>query len=129
MKKILNVQNHSLTVEQVNELANKGFEVIELPEHLKKEWGNLTPDNYLDVVVEIWLLEHNNEPIMNYIVSGFSPAVAEMVCMSQDRDIYPIGEEPHLYYAYSQRESVEVEQEDGTVIKKSVFKHKGFYRY
>lgn len=129
MKKILNVQNHSLTVEQVKELNNKGFEVIELPEDLKKEWGNLIPGNYINVVAEIWLLKHNNEPIMNYIVSGFSPAVATMVCMSNDRDIYPVGEEPHLYYAYSQRESVEEVQEDGAVIKKSVFKHKGFYRY
>ena len=52
-------------------------------------------------------------------LAGFPAAVSYMVSHMNGEFIY----------AYSERESVEETQSDGSVIKRNVFKHKGFYYY
>lgn len=119
MKKILNVSNHTLGLDQIQELASLGYQVVELPDDLKKAWAQLSPDNYHEVCNKIkdFMTEHHVDATH---VAGFPAAVNYFVKTSIVFD---------NYYAYSERVSVEEAQPDGSVIKKNVFKHKGFYKY
>ena len=119
MKKILNVSNHTLGLDQIQELAMMGYQVVELPEDLKKAWGQLTPDTYHGVCNKIKNYMAENHVDATH-VAGFPAAVNYFVKNSIVFD---------NYYAYSERVAIEEVQPDGTVAKKSVFKHKGFYKY
>jgi len=119
MKKLLNVSNHILGMNQIKELEEKGYYIVELPEDLKTRWAQMDPDSYARTCNDIVeYAELNGVEAMH--VAGF-PAAVVLICMDIDR--IP------LYYAYSERVSVEETLEDGSVVKKNVFKHKGFYRY
>ena len=119
MKKLLNVSNHVMGLEQIKELEEKGYVIVELPEDLKARWAQMDPETYgrtCNDVIE-WA-EENGINAMH--LAGFPAAV---VLMCADIDRIP------LYYAYSERVSVESVKEDGSVEKRNIFKHKGFYRY
>ena len=120
MKKLLNVSNHTLGLNQLKELEEKGYVVMELSEDLKKQWSQLNPTNYPKVCNDIIQFAEDNQCEAMHL-AGF-PAAVTLICVDCHPD-YP------LFYAYSERESIEVEKEDGTVEKKNIFKHKGFYRY
>lgn len=119
MKKILNVSNHTLGLDQLQELAMLGYQVVELPEDLKKEWAQLSPDTYHGLCNRIKKYMIDNHVDATH-VAGFPAAVNYFVKNSIVFD---------NYYAYSERVSIEEPQPDGSVIKKNIFKHKGFYRY
>lgn len=119
MKKILNVSNHTLGLDQLQELAMMGYQVVELPEELKKEWAQLSPDTYHGVCNKIRNFMAENHVDATH-VAGFPAAVNYFVKNSIVFD---------NYYAYSERVSVEETLADGSVVKKNVFKHKGFYKY
>ena len=119
MKKLLNCSNHVLGLNQLQELQNKGYDVVELSDDLKKVWGQLNPENYAEVcnnVVEF--MEQNNCEGIH--LAGF-PAAVTLLCI----DLNPTVE---VLYAYSERDVVEIEVE-GQIVKKSIFTHKGFYPY
>ena len=119
MLKLLNVSNHVMGLEQIKELEEKGYIIVELPEDLKSRWSQMDPETYARTcndVVEY--AELNGINAMH--LAGFPPAVV-LICMDIDR--IP------LYYAYSERVSIENVKEDGSVEKRNVFKHKGFFRY
>lgn len=119
MKNLLNCSNHVLGLNQIAELQNKGYVIVELSDELKQQWGQLNPENYAEVcnnVVEF--MEENN--CTGIHLAGFPPAVT-LLCM----DLNP---EVEVMYAYSERDVVEVEI-DGQVVKKAIFSHKGFFPY
>ena len=120
MKKLLNCSNHVLGLNQLAELETMGYVVVELPDTLKSVWGQLTPDNYLRVCNDVVAFAEENG-IEAFHVAGF-PAAVTALCI----DIYPTTP---IFYAYSERMSIEEPQPDGSVVKKNVFKHKGFYPY
>lgn len=120
MKKLLNISNHTFGLDQINELAAKGYQVVELPAELKQKWGQLTPDNYHEVCWEIKDFMVNNHVDATH-VAGFPAAVNFFI-----KNVSIVFDN---YYAYSERIAIEEPQADGTVVKKSVFKHKGFYKY
>ena len=119
MLKLLNVSNHVMGLEQIKELEEKGYVIVELPEDLKSRWAQMNPETYGRVCNDIieWA-EENDINAMH--LAGFPAAV---VLMCADIDRIP------LYYAYSERVSVESVKENGSVEKRNIFKHKGFYRY
>lgn len=119
MKRLLNCSNHVMGLEQIRELENKGYVIVELPEDLKKRWAQMDPETYGRTCNDIieWA-EENDINAMH--LAGF-PAAVVLVCADIDR--IP------LYYAYSERVSIEETLEDGSVVKKNVFRHKGFYQY
>lgn len=125
MEKFLNISNHQLTDDQLKDIVDNGWELVELPDHLKAKWGSLNPFNYEDVCDEI-----DNFMIINRIgkalLAGYQPAVTFMVLKNSNRDDLVKYD---LYYAHSERESVEEAQPDGSVIKRVVFRHKGFFTY
>ena len=119
MKKLLNCSNHVLGLNQLKELEEKGFVVIELNDELKSKWGQLTPSNYVQVCNSIVdYMEENG--CTGIHLAGFPPAVT-LLCADLNDDI-------DVLYAYSERDTVEVEI-DNQVVKKSIFTHKGFFPY
>jgi len=119
MLRMLNVSNHVMGLDQLEEIHNLGYDLIELPEDLKVRWGQMKPENYGRVCNDIiaWAEENN---IQSMHLAGFAPAVV-LICADIDR--IP------LYYAYSERVSVDIPQPDGSIKKDSKFKHLGFFRY
>ena len=120
--KFLNISNHIMNEEQVEgvkKMLGEDTVIVELPYDLKGLWSNLTPENYQKVVTKIKLFMYENG-IFNAHLAGFMPAVYELLGWEDERRIF--------FYAFSERESVE-EEKDGIVVKKSVFKHRGWYRY
>ena len=115
MKKLLNLSNHKLTDEQVNELLQKAIEVVELDELDKRLWSQLTPNNYKLIADSIL----NKYTVDLYHLAGFPAAVVYVCNQNQNK----------CYYAFSERCSIEETQPDGSIVKKNIFKHKGFYLY
>ena len=119
MKNMLNLSNHTLGLNQIEELEKMGYVIVELSPELKAKWGQLTPFNYREVCNEaIEYGEQNNCTALH--VAGF-PAAVNLIC----QDLLP---STPAYYAFSERQTVEVEVE-GQVVKKSIFKHIGFFEY
>ena len=120
LQNLLNCSNHTLGLNQIEELKEKGYQVVELSDELKKAWAQLTPDNYLYVCNDVIdYMEQTNCRALH--LAGFPPAV-NVICLDLNSWI-------EIFYAYSEREVIEVSKEDGTVEKKAVLKHKGFYKY
>ena len=118
-KRILNLTNHTMTGAQIEELTGKwGYEeIIELTPEDKAEWAAMDPTNYKEVCQRI-LSTYQVEGIH---LAGFPVAVAYVVSKFRN--------EFELLYAYSGRDSVEEHLPDGTVVKKNIFRHKGFFNY
>ena len=119
MKKMLNCSNHVLGLNQLKELEEKGYIVVELSDELKSKWGQLNPENYMSVCNEIVSFMEEND-CSGIHLAGF-PAAVTLLCLDLNADV-------EVVYAYSERNTVEVEI-DGQVVKKSVFTHKGFFPY
>lgn len=120
MKNLLNCSNHVLGMDQLAELQNKGYDVIELSDDLKKQWSQLNPENYplvCNSIVEF--MEANSCTAIH--LAGF-PAAVNLLCLDLQPSVL-------VLYAYSERASIEVTKEDGSVEKKNIFKHKGFFPY
>lgn len=114
--KILNLSNHTLTVEQTNELDQQGYnEIVELSAEDKKLWGQLVPDTYKEVCDNI-LAKYKADAIH---LAGFPPATVYVALKA----LVP------CLYAYSERNCVETPMPDGSIDKRYIFKHLGFYRY
>lgn len=119
MKKMLNCSNHVLGLNQLKELEEKGYIVVELSDELKSKWGQLNPENYMSVCNDIVSFMEEND-CSGIHLAGF-PAAVTLLCLDLNADV-------EVVYAYSERNTVEVEI-DGQVVKKSVFTHKGFFPY
>lgn len=112
--KILNLSNHKLTEEQINELQTKWkFKVVELDE----KDHEISPNN--DSLETIRIMDKYE--VDAYHVAGFAPAVVCAVNYAKEKG-------KRSFYAYSERKSVE-KQENGRIVKTSIFEHKGFYLY
>ncbi|WP_304232408.1 CRISPR-associated protein Csx20 [Jiulongibacter sediminis] len=68
-KKVLNLTNHSVTVEQEYELKTKWevSEIINLPDNLKKTFGNVPP--------EFESLQNFCQPFIRWIEENFRPDI------------------------------------------------------
>ena len=119
MKKMLNCSNHVLGLNQLKELEEKGYIVVELSDELKSKWGQLNPENYMSVCNDIVSFMEENG-CTGIHLAGF-PAAVTLLCIDLNADV-------EVVYAYSERNTVEVEI-DNQVVKKSIFTHKGFYPY
>lgn len=119
MKKILVLLNHPLTAEQLAEIKEMGYEPEYLKDDEKRSWGNITPDNMIDVVDSIFINHHS---VSAAIIAGQPAATVYAVNVFNSNSL-------PCFYAYSVRESVERTEADGSVIKQSIFRHKGFYEY
>lgn len=118
--KIVNITNHKLTVDQLEDLKSSGVtEIIELPETFKEAWGSMNPANWKFVCNDIEVFTKNIGAEV-CLIAGYTPAVVYLANSDLLRNV-------HKLYSHSDRVSVEKHNEDGTVVKTNVFKHVGFY--
>ena len=126
MRKMILVFSHKLTQEQKDDaIENFGIkEFLSLPKELQNIWSNISPD--------IQTLEKLLEPIKEFIknnskkddvvlVQGDFGAVYIMVNFVKDLELLGV-------YATTKREAKEY-QENGKLIKQSIFKHRRFREY
>ena len=129
---IINISNHKL-----NENQTSSQEVVELPQELKARWGQITPEEVIDLCEDIlsWVQDLTRyEDEKTYIhIAGHASAVHYIVdnikygsVTARDRSSQFNGV---VMYAHSVRESVESVQEDGSVVKRNVFNFQGWYNY
>lgn len=115
--KILNLSNHTLTEQQMIELQEKGYEVIELDQEDKTAWGQLTPFNYKEITDRIF----SKYDVDCFHTAGFPAGVNYAV--DKARKLNKIS-----LYSYSVRNCSEKKQ-GGVVLKNYIFKHEGFFEY
>ena len=124
--KFFNITSHSLTDEQRKIVEGAGFEVVELPEDLKKQWGNVPPDAdsvcvaQLAVAVRCFITEKYEAYPSFALIQGEPVLCFDLAWMAAP--VVPLA-------ATTRRESIEVKQPDGSVAKQSVFKHVQFRPY
>lgn len=128
--KILNLTQHFATPEQreagVVDLSEEGREVLikmltfdEIPDRVDLEWRAraISCAARREIFVPSPLFEEMPRP--KVMIGGapfFMSILEKMLVLS---GFFPV-------YAFSKRESVEVLQPDGSVVKRNVFKHAGF---
>ena len=124
-KIFINATNHALTQAQLQDVAEKGFEVMELTAGLKAYWGACTASNWKIIYEEFiafvdGLAMEKGGADIAAMIAGYAPLVYNCVA-----DMTIDGHK--ALYADSKRESVEKTMEDGSVVKSNVFRHSGFY--
>ena len=123
---IINISNHNLSTSQT---YGGKVSVIELPDTLKKDWGQLTPDKVSNVVnrVKTFIQESDNGNKVLIHIAGHPSAVTSLV--NECKYMESAYNDATLVYGHSVRNSVESVQDDGTVVKKNVFDFNGWYSY
>lgn len=116
--KILNLSNHTLTEQQMIELQEKGYEVVELDQEDKVAWGQLTPFTYREITDRIF----SKYDVNAFHIAGFPAGVNYAVDLAKKLN-------KQSFYSFSVRNCVEKKQADGTVLKNYIFKHEGFFEY
>lgn len=116
------ILNHNLTSDQREELEERFDEVVELNPEQRALWSQIPAEgNNLDVQKHIWtiLLEVKKHDAV--VCQGEFTAFASVFTLCQRL-------RKTVLVACSRRETVEEVGEDGTVTKRSVFKHVQFRR-
>ena len=124
MKKMLWCSAHTPTKEQINSLSEMGELVFlkDVDASLQDRINNCSSDrvellkladdiNALRLQMDCTIVQLGGSPLFLYIAGAMING-----CMSKSV----------LLFAHSERVSVDVPQEDGTVVKTSVFKHIGW---
>lgn len=122
MAKLLNISNHNLNQDQLLDLEN--MEVIDLPQELKSIWGGITPDNRLDVIKSIynWIIMQGDPEDTKIHLAGQMDCTHVLLTALQS-----IGYD--CVYSLTERMSEDIPQEDGSVKKVMIFKHKAWIHY
>lgn len=121
--KLINLTQHTMTAEQVADLAEKGIDVIEVAPSenvVQNITFNVMPSmaevqKRAFVVAEIAALNGANYAM----VGGAGYLMGALESELQQRGITPL-------HAFTVREVVEVHKEGGEVVKTAVFRHQGF---
>ena len=144
MPTFINVTNHELTAEQINDAPNtfpdfdspevEYINFVELPKDLKKTWSCVPTQNqdsnrtiFNDIAKKItdFIIDKasKDESYTTVLIQGDLGMVLECLKLIKEWDVdYKIA----CYYATTERQSVEQINENGEIIKTSVFKHAGY---
>ena len=119
--------SHSLNEKQIEEAKEKWGveEFVVLPDDLQDLWSNIPSD--LPTIAEILLpLKKFLQQQVNrgdiVLVQGDFGATYQMVCFAKSLKLTVV-------YATTMRDTIEIQQEDGKIIKKSIFEHGRFREY
>jgi len=124
---ILNLTQHKASEQQIE------AGVVEMPEGMAKVVRDfltfeeipskdelVSRASFIVTVVETWMKEAGVRRMDFSVMVGGAPFFMEILCVRFRKSyIHPV-------FAFSKRESVEEVQEDGSVVKRAVFKHLGF---
>jgi len=126
-KRVYLLLNHQPTEEQLKDLEKVYgfFEIVEPDQKIKSFWSNIDPemnslerdDKALEIVDDV--VKKKADSVW---IQGESVMVYKVVKRLEYRNI-------PAFASTTKREAVEVKKEDGSVEKKSVFKHCRFVNY
>ena len=128
MAKCLIIMNHKPSQEQIKGLEEQfGIkEVLELPDNLRPIWAQIPAEGEV-------FPEEQITPITRWI--GKNAVVGDRIWFQGEAGAtvllrsYCFGRGLTPIYATTRREAVEVENPDGSVTKKSIFRHVNFRYY
>ena len=116
------ILNHALTVEQREELEERFGDVVELDAEQKALWAQVPSEgDHVEVqkhILPILLKVKEHDAV---VCQGEFTAFCAVFTLCQTL-------EKNVFVACSKRETVETANEDGSIIKKAVFKHVQFRR-
>ena len=127
MKKIALLFSHQLTETQKEELHDSWDvdEFIALPKQLQQTWSNMSPDiesvNTLLEPIKTFI-SHTLEKGDIVLIQGDFGAVYSMVNFAKSLELIPV-------YATTKRRVSEYKNEEGEMVKKSIFEHRRFRKY
>lgn len=126
--KLINVTNHTLNQEQIEDAKRLGVtEFIELPDNLKAIWSNIPADE------DIKGVDKHLKPLIEFLANEIKKDDLVLVQGEHTATFLTINYVYNLFgkavAATSKREVIEVINEDGSVSKKSIFKHVRFRFY
>jgi NAD(P)H-flavin reductase len=127
VKKVYLLLNHQPTEEQLKDLERVygSFQIVEPDKKIKDFWANIDPElnglerdnKALEIVADI--VEKKADSVW---IQGESAMVYKVVKRLEYRDI-------PAFASTTKREAVEIKKEDGSIEKRSVFKHCRFVNY
>ena len=127
MKKLFLLFSHEITDEQLKDAKkNMGIDdIVNMPEELKKNWKSISPKGELNLKkiepVLKWLKKESSKG--DYVlVQGEYGVTFYIVGFCFKNNLIPI-------YATSKRVYKEDKNQDGSVVRKHIFKHVNFRKY
>ena len=121
MNKIINLTQHSFTIDQLQDIESKGLDVVEIDQSFKSLLNFETlPETHIVRGRADDLSLIAEEAGASFAMIGGAPYLMAPL----EESLFRRGIKP--LYAFSVRSSIERTKEDGTVEKLSIFKHLGF---
>ena len=116
------ILNHDLTQDQREELEERFGEVVELGAEEKALWSQIPSEgDHVEVQKHIWPILMKMQEYDAVVCQGEFTAFVAVFTLCQTI-------QKNIFVACSKRETVETTDEDGSIIKKAVFKHVQFRR-
>ena len=116
------ILNHDLTQDQREELEERFGEIVELNAEEKALWSQIPSEGgHLGVNKHIWPILLKIKKYDAVVCQGEFTAFVVVFTSCQTL-------QKNIFVACSKRETVETIDEDGSIIKKAVFKHVQFRR-
>lgn len=121
MKRFFNVTNHNMTESQIADAksALQAEEIVNLPEELKKIWGQVPPVDTNEVKVRL-------QPVLDWLEQQVSVGDFCMVAGSRTAVAFvdlQIRSKATAVESCTERKVQEVQNPDGTVSKTAIFEH------
>ncbi len=118
--KTLVVLNHKLLYEQIKELEQFNFDVVNITDELKKEWELIEDTQKIDELVNKILDFAKKNNCVNLVIQGYEPIVNKV--------INEFGIE-NCYYYENKKYMEQMKRLDGSILEVPVERHGGFYNY
>ncbi len=118
--KTLVVLNHKLLYEQIKELEQFNFDVINITDELRKRWENIEKTQEIKKLADDILKFAKDNDCINLVTQGYEPIV--------DIITQEFGLE-NCYYYKNKKYMEQMKRADGSILEVPVERHGGFYNY
>lgn len=118
--KTLVVLNHKLLYEQIKELEQFNFDVVNISDELRDKWENIEKtQNINELTKEILEFAKTND-CTKLVIQGYEPIVSKIT--------NEFGLE-NCYYYINKKYMEQMKRLDGSILEVPVERHAGFYNY
>lgn len=118
--KTLVVLNHKLLYEQIKELEQFNFDVVNITDELREKWENIEKTQKVDELSEEILKFAKDNNCENLIIQGYEPIVSKIT--------NEFGLE-NCYYYINKKFMEQMKRLDGSILEVPVERHGGFFNY
>ncbi len=120
LKKILVVLNHKLLYEQIKELEQFNFDIVNVTDELRDKWENIQQSKKIDELTDEILDFAKKNNCVSLVIQGYEPIVTNIV--------NKFGAE-NCYYYKNKKFMEQMKRLDGSVFDVPIERHGGFYNY